>query len=313
MSPPEVAAFEAEMAADPALAELVRRHRLERQGLELLIERDLFAQMQAWDREAAMHQPTTTTAPRRGIIRPMAVLWRVAAVLTVALLGWWLLRESPTQAPEAAPKVVETKPEIRSKAPTVRKHQAPYKPTTTPANPNRTEEETETAIAERTPSVPPTTVETPADLPPATGPDYAALSDEFYRDRDFVPPGGAKGGYDTPSTGQALDSYQKGKFDDVISNLKPLSNIGPDAVQRKELIGLSYYKNGQWDAAIPYFREVISSGKQPYAQRAEWAMALTLLKQMPAKKPLFDRVMAGILANPQHAFYSRAKALQERF
>jgi hypothetical protein len=81
---------------------------------------------------------------------------------------------------------------------------------------------------------------------------------------------------------------------------------------RKELLGHTYYKNRQYDAAYEQFRDIAASRKQPYAQRAEWAMALSLLQQMPAKKPLFDRVLSGILGDPGHPFYSQAKALEAK-
>ena len=45
LPPAEAAAFEAELAADPELAALVKTQRLEREGLEWLVERDLMAKM----------------------------------------------------------------------------------------------------------------------------------------------------------------------------------------------------------------------------------------------------------------------------
>ena len=42
------------------------------------------------------------------------------------------------------------------------------------------------------------------------------------------------------------------------------------------------------------------------------AMALSLLQQMPVKKPLLDRVLSGILADPGHPFYNQAKALEAK-
>ncbi|MCC6462559.1 MAG: hypothetical protein IT260_18975 [Saprospiraceae bacterium] len=309
LSREEAAAFEATMAADPDLAALVQQHRLERQGLELLVERDLLAQMRAWDRESAQQAPATAT--RRAILRPITVLWRVAAVLSLALLGWWLLRDQSLSSPEAIPTVVDTKPEIRSKAPSVRKP-APARPktsspSTTPA-PDTDEEPSDDIAEQPSPAAAP---ETQPSLAPS-GPDYAALGDEFYRDRDFQPAQVGKGDAGNSSYNQALDSYKNGKFGDAITKLRPQLNAGPETIQRKELMAHSLYKSGQFDAAIPYFREIMSSGQSPYAERAEWALALSLLQQMPAKKPLFDRVLAGILANPRHAFYRQAQSLQNR-
>ena len=313
MPPEEAAAFEAEMAADPDLAELVRQHRLERQGLEVLVERDLLAQMQAWDRETALLQ--SATQPRRGSgASPLKVLFRaaaIAAVFVTAFFGWWLLRDNSTGNATETPPVAETQTKNKKKNPVIRKP-APAKPGAPKTAPyNEAEPEDEMAGQEQ-----PRQPETPApieEIPQSAGTvDYAALAGEFYRERDFIPPKGSKGGGGSASYNQALDNYRGGRLDNVISQLKPGLSEGADALQRQELLAHTYYKNGQFDAAFEEFRAIAATRKQPYAQRAEWAMALTLLHQIPAKKSLFDRVLAGILADPEHPFYGQAKVLKEK-
>lgn len=305
MTAEEARAFESEMASNSELAELVRQHRLERQGLELLVERDLMAKMQAWDRETELFQQVQA---HRTSVRPMTWILRAAAVLAVAALGYWMLRDDATSVSPAAPPVAQTKPEIKPRVPTVRRPN--------PAPPRRATpepvEEQGTEIAQQDAGA-----ETPAPveemIPAASAPDYAALANEFYRDQDFVPRKGSKGGNaGSAAYNQALDNFQDGKYNEVVSRLKPSLGVGADAIQQKELLALSLYKNQQYEAALPYFREVISSGKQPYAQRAEWALALSLLHQMPVKKPLFERVLAGILSNPEHLFHDQAQRLQAR-
>ena len=294
----EARAFEAEMAADPELAALVQKHRLERQGLELLVERDLFARMQAWERETTLFQQTQ---PLRGRVRPFAWVWRVAAVLALAVLGWWLLRDQTDSAPVEAP-IVHTKPERRPRTPDIRR------PAPAQHRPSLPEEGGPSdGIAER---------EEPApidELPAAGSPDYAALATEFYRERDFIPPKGAKGGTaGSASYDRAVEHFQNGRFDDVISLLKPALNLGADALQRKELLALALYNNQQYETAVPYWSEIIAAHRAPYSQRAEWAMALTLLHLQPAKQPLLNRVLSGILADPQHPFHRQALELQAR-
>ncbi|MCK6693249.1 MAG: hypothetical protein L6Q97_14280 [Thermoanaerobaculia bacterium] len=311
MSPEEAAAFEAEMAADADLAELVQQHRLERQGLELLVERDLLAQMQAWDRETALLQ--SVAPPRRTGASPLKVLFRaaaIAAVFVTAFFGWWLLRDSGSgSVPETTP-VAEAPAKDKKKSPVIRKP-APAKPSAPKTAPYK-ETETEDGLAGQEQ---PRQAETPApieEIPEtATAVDYAALAGEFYRERDFIPPKGSKGG-GSASYNQALDNYRDGRLGNVITQLKPEMNQGADALLRRELLGHTYYKNGQFEAAFEEFRALAATRQQPYAQRAEWAMALTLLHQMPAKKALLDRVLAGILADPGHPFYSQAKALKNR-
>lgn len=309
LPPGEVAAFEAEMAGDADLTALVQQHRLERQGLELLVERNLFAQMAAWDREMALQPPAMQA--KRGGRSPLGMLWRVAAVLAVAVFGWWLLRESTSGTPDTAAPIVSKKPEIRSKTPTIRKPTSP-KPIPAPAAP---EEETDPeAIAEHTPpgSAEPSVLPAPVyEIPETSAPDYAALADEFYRERDFIPPAGTKGG-GSASYQQALDNYRAGKYSDAASKLLPGAATGTDALLQKELMAHSLYKSGRYEAALPYLLEIIGTRQQPYAQRAEWAAVLTLLHQTKTKKTLLDRILSGILANPQHPFYTPARALKEK-
>ncbi|MBK8924070.1 MAG: tetratricopeptide repeat protein [Saprospirales bacterium] len=301
MPPEEVRAFEAEIAADPELAALVQQHRLERQGLELLVERDLLARMQAWDRETDLFQQAQ---PRRAVLRPMAWALRAAAILALAAFGYWLLQRNNTAVVDEPPPVVHTKPEIKPRAPTLRR------PSPAPPRQAAPAEEPSGDMAGQGPAP---AEPAPIEEIPATAPDYAALADAFFQQRDFVPLKGSKGGASgSAAYNQALDKFQDGKYQDVISKLRPLLSLDPDAVQQKELMALSLYQSGQYEEAILLFRDVISSRKQPYAQRAEWALALTLLHQMPAKKPLFDRVLAGMLSNPQHPFYTRAKQLEAR-
>lgn len=314
MSPEAAAAFEAEMAADPGLAEQVQQHRLERQGLELLVERDLLAQMQAWDRETALLQ--SAAPPRRASgPSPLRVLFRaaaIAAVFVTAFFGWWLLRDSGAGDATDAPPVAEAPAKDKKKSPAIRKP-APAKPGALKTGPQREETvQDEMAAQEERPRQ----TETPApidELPPsAASADYAALAGEFYRENDFIPPKGSKGGGTSSSYNQALDSYRDGRLGNVITQLKPGLDQGADALQRRELLAHTYYKNGQYDAASEEFRAIIATRKSPYAQRAEWALVLTLLHQMPAKKPLLDRVLGNITANPGHPFYGQAQALKAR-
>lgn len=311
MSPDEAAAFEAEMAADSDLAELVQQHRLERQGLELLVERDLLAKMQAWDRETALLQ--SVTPPRRTGASPLKVLFRaaaIAAVFVTAFFGWWLLRDSGPGSVAETPPVAETPAKDKKKSPVIRKP-APAKPGAPKTAPYKEAEPEDKMAGQEQPRQP----ETPApieEIPQNAGTvDYAALAGDFYRERDFIPPKGSKGG-GSASYNQALDNYRDGRLGNVITQLKPKLAEGADALLQQELLAHTYYKNGQFDAAFEEFRAIAATRKQPYAQRAEWAMALTLLHQMPAKKALFDRVLSGILADPGHPFYGQAKALKNR-
>jgi TolA-binding protein len=301
----EARALEAQMAADPDFAALVQQHRLERQGLELLVERELLGKMQQWDRETEIFQQTTQ--PRRGVVRPMRWIMRAAAILLIAFGTYWILEQYDPASPETNAPITSVKPEIKPRVPTVRRS----KPTPPrQADPAPGDQPTSDYAQQDPTPLDPAPIE---EMTGADAPDYAALADDFFRERDFLPPKGSKGGQaGSAAYNQALDKFQDGKYTDALSKLKPSPGSDTDAIQQKELLALSQYKTKQYDSAVANFRDIAASGKQPYAQRAEWGMALTLLNQMPTKKPLFDRVMANILNNPQHLFFEKAKSLEER-
>ncbi|MEZ4943668.1 MAG: hypothetical protein R3D58_22535 [Saprospiraceae bacterium] len=301
----EARALEAQMAADPDFAALVQQHRLERQGLELLVERELLGKMQQWDRETEIFQQTTQ--PRRGVVRPMRWIMRAAAILLIAFGTYWILEQYDPASPETNAPITSVKPEIKPRVPTVRRS----KPTPPrQADPAPGDQPTSDYAQQDPTPLDPAPIE---EMTGADAPDYAALADDFFRERDFLPPKGSKGGQaGSAAYNQALDKFQDGKYTDALSKLKPSPGSDTDAIQQKELLALSQYKTKQYDSAVANFRDIAASGKQPYAQRAEWGMALTLLNRMPTKKPLFDRVMANILNNPQHLFFEKAKSLEER-
>lgn len=311
MTPEAAVSFEAKRAADPELEALVQQHRLERQGLELLVERDLLAKMQAWDRETTLLQ-SIQPAPR-GVVRPMRVFLRsaaAAAVIVAAALGWWWYSDSRTGDPDTGSTIVQTAPGTKSKTPTIRKPKS-AKPSGPKTAPYRDQEPDDNMAGnnQRPSKQEPAPIE---ELPTTETLDYAAVASEFYKDRDFFPPKGSKGVSESAPYNQALDNYQNGKYGNAIDQLQSVLSPGGSSLQNKELIAHSYYKSGQYNEAISVFNELIASRKQPYAQRAEWGLALDLVHLLPAKKPLLDRVLANILANPQHPFYSEAKALQGR-
>ena len=258
MPPAEAASFEAQMAADAELAAQVQQHRLERQGMELLVERDLFAKMAHWDRETELFRQVQ---PRQAKVRPMRWIMRAAAVLVVALAGYWYVEIYQPSETESTAPITSTKPEIKSRTPSVRRPK--------PTPPRQAAPAPETGQNEHLAQQDPAPSD-PAPIEELAGPDYAALADEFYLERDFVPPKGSKGGQaGSAAYNQALDNFHSGKYNDAASRLKSTLNLGADAIQQKELLALSLYQSGQFEQAIPYFREVAASGKQPYAQRAQ--------------------------------------------
>lgn len=292
MPPDERRAFEAEMAQDAELDALVRQHRVERIGLELLVEQDLRAKMRAWDRETELLQQLQ---PKRARIRPLTWALRAAAVVAALAVGYWLLRDRLTEAP-APPDIVQTQPKPKKQPPAWRK----------PARQPGAAPERDLAQNE----LPPAPIEEMQPDGPAI--DYAAIADDFFAERDFLPPRGAKGGSKTYLEG--LKNLQEGRYQDVTNALKPELTPAPttDDVQQQELLAVAYYKNGQYADAEMAFRRIAVSRMQPYAQRAEWGVVLAILKQMPQRQSALDSALDVILRQPEHLFYAKAQQLRER-
>ncbi len=267
LSPEDRAVFESDMAADLPLAALVRRQAQENQALEVLAERDLRVRMNAWERQ----MPATLT-PAGGRHRRDWMRWAVAAMLVIAA-GWWILQRPRGTAVEAP---VAGQPEAPVGRPTTPPKSKPA-PKPVPV-PNRPERRPDT----RPPQEVIADAPTPTPPAPAKRPtDYAALADEFYRERDFISPKRIGGG------------------------------LAKEVIV-KELLAHSLLKSRKYDAAITAFQEVVNTRKQPYADRAEWALALAYLHQMPRRNSALQQVLRNIKARPGHPFYGRAMALQGR-
>ncbi len=272
MSAAERAAFESEMAGDAELATLVRRQQQENQALEVLAERHLRVRMNTWERQ----RPVTMT-PAGGRYRRLDWMrWAVAAMLVLAA-GWWFLqpREKPGEAPIAVqPETPVTKPPTTTVPKT--------KPKTTPARPERRSNPTGKSPQDVIVEAPKTSTPPPVKPPAKPPTDYASLADEFYREGDFLSGRQARG-----------------------------SGVGKSLVV-KELLAHSLLKSRKYDAAVTAFQEIARSGKQPYADRADWALALTYLHQMPRRSGALNQVLQNITARPGHTFNAKAKALQAR-
>lgn len=303
MSAQDAAAFEAELAVDPGLADLLNTHRFERQGLEWLVERDLRAKMNAWERDAGQQRPQTTLRPV--FVRRWWAAAGVAALLLLGVFGWWLLR--PQEDIGGPPPVVTTtKPKPPVSTPPKTSVRPSFKPPGSHGD-DRVADSPKPSPARPAPSGP--TIPEPAPTPATV--DYAALASSYYRESDFIQKTG-NGVTESPGYGQALDSYRSGKYAEVEKLLKPLVKLNPNALKTRELLAHSLYRSGRFDEALPYFRDLTNSKDKAVAERSDWALALTLLHKMPAQKALLNTVLDNILANPQHAFYEKAKDMKKK-
>lgn len=322
LSPVEKAIFEDRVARDPALAQAVEQHRTERLAQELLVERDLLAKMQQWDKGIVTAVPVLTATPAAPPLRARrtgALLMRWAAVFVLfGAAGWWFATQynadSDTIAQNTPSKPKTTAP--KTAAP------RPVQPSTQPTPIPRPERADVPAAADteddRVADAPKRTITTPRAETPVSEPtapttpeptiDYAALADNLYHEQDFVRPGSGTRSGDA-LYGQALDSYKSGRFTEVERLLRNNLKISPES---QEVLAHALYRSGDYNNAFEQLRTLSNSRNTALAQRSDWAMALTLLRQMPGKSTLLARVLNKIVSEPGHAFRSQAVALQQK-
>ncbi len=289
MSPSEAAAFEADMASNPELAAAVQVHRIERQGQEWLVERDLLSKMNTWERDLAPQAPMRVAFVRRW--------WAVgvAAMLVAGVFGWWLLQpQADIGGPPPMANAPRPTPQIKS--PSKKMPRPAPRPSVSGAEDNSRD------VAETV---------TPRPANPTATVDYEALADTYYREADFMQK--QSGGSTDPSGyGEALDSYNSGKYSDVEKLLRRSQKNDLNALKNKELLAHSLYQRGRYAEATSYFRQLAGAKDKVLAERAEWALALTLLHRMPAEKAALSSILNRIGSKRGHAYYSNAVELKKR-
>lgn len=328
-------AFERVLANDAEMADLVQQHRQERRALELLVEQDLLAKMNLWESGYQAVPSAIPAAPAPARTRSIN-MWRmgIAAAIALALGAWWFIGRETSTVDEAPIAKVE-KPAAKKPPSSVR----PAKPKpnintgTAPSKIQQPDEDDDQQTIAATEPAPPKidapvrptdpTLQKDRDplenaLEPATAArgtvDYRQLSQSYYRDSDFqVQKNGSKStGLETSVWDKAAKNYNSGDYSDVITTLKPALKLQPNDVKSKEMLAHALYKNRSYDEAAKYFRELARAPDRTVSQRAEWALALTLLNRMPARQAELNRVLAEIEKTPGHLFSAQAKELKAK-
>jgi TolA-binding protein len=311
MNSVEKSAFEAEISKHTELATMVKLFQSEYKAMDILAEADLIQKMNGWEAEIAlMNAPAQAMTVKKSSYKRLYWALSAAAVLVLGLVGWWFLRD---------PEEVSLAPVIVQESP--RKPTAPPKsPTTTPkpknAEPIPTPREDAPRTAEQVSKPPVRSPDPPAPnkppVPAAPAPDYQALAATYYNSTEFIKTSVKPSAQDPTSViyGQALDRYSSGKYQDATKLLKTLLKASPNETQSRELLAHTLYKSGKYEEAIPYLRRLSGTGSNASAQRADWALTLAYLRQMPSKKASALQYLNKINANPKHLYYNQAKRLK---
>lgn len=274
----ERSAFEAELAADPALAAELEFHRdmIEATKPEALALRDLMEE--AYRNYAA--ESTTESAQTPGqqaavavkpvgmsIVSNRRLLWAAAAavLLGIAVIGFW----KPWQSVIEQPVVVQEKTDP------------------VPIDTSKTEKQN--------PVIPPS--------PPVAEPDYLALSQTNYEQ-----PGDFGLTLSQTASETRLDTaaaaYRKREYSKVIGLLE-------GATEEKAIFMRAHakYQLGRFAAAEKDFDLLQESSE--YGYTAEWAAVACALAQMPASKARLQKRLRDIRKVEGHPYGEKARRLQK--
>ena len=310
MNAAEKSAFEAEIAKQADLAATVKVYQAEYKAMDLLVETDLKLKMSNWEDEITlMNAPPIGMTVKKSPYKRLYWALSAAAILVLGLVGWWFLK-APTAVSETPvlAKETPTKPNTPSQSMNPIPKPGLPKPSPRVDIPKIAEQES------RPPTKTPTPLPVPNKPPPPTRvppPDYQALAATYYNNTEFIKKT-AKPSKQAPMGivyGQALDSYTSGQYQEAAKLLKTLLKANPNEVQSRELLAHTLYKSGKHAEAIPYLRRLAGAGSNASAQRADWALALAYLRQMPAQKTLLTQYLNKINANPRHLYHAQAKRL----
>lgn len=114
--------------------------------------------------------------------------------------------------------------------------------------------------------------------------------------------GSARGTKASQRVRDAAHAFERERFEEARSLLKPVAEAAPQATSVRELLGLTYYRLGKWPDAIrelEAFREQARSTEQNpvladcYRARKQWAKVDELWEELREASPAPDLVAEG--------------------
>lgn len=269
MSPEERAAFEAEVARDPALAEQLAIQQREHQALEILVEDHLRAQLKHWAGQYPLRKPTPW-------YRQQAIWMAAASLLLLGILYLaWPSDPKPDTAlvqTESPPPPIEPLP-----APTTEDKAAIGE---TPAEDANTESATQRyiALASRY-------TERPKFQRIVVRNEQAPLS---YMDSAYL-------------------ALEKGQYAKAILRLRRIPESDDHYISAQHLIGEAFFASEAYAKAIPYLQAAANTPDYLRKSEAEWQWALALLYLANADDS--RRILQRIVKDTTHPYYRKAKQL----
>ncbi|MDX2134655.1 MAG: hypothetical protein SFV52_07710 [Saprospiraceae bacterium] len=301
LTPAEKAAFEADLARDPALADAVAQARLDLEVANLIIRDEVRTWMSTWAEDdawseldqAAPHSDSPSPPPTLSSRR--FYLWMAAAAaLTLVLAAVWFFRPAK---PGAEPVIVE--------------HKDNNTPPSSPEDPrpDKSEEQPSTQDGRQAPQAP-----APLTLP-KTDRRFIAMAEEGFQHRNsetFMRKGDLAQPNTSPDTvSLAAAALRKHQVDEAIRLAAGVPASDTRYADAQLLLGQAYFEQKQYARATSAIQKAIDTGKIPRDQ-ANWNLLMTLVAQYGARKKEADALLKAILSDKDHPYYEDAEALARR-
>lgn len=287
-------ALEQRAETDPDFAAELQLHRDILLGIELAGEETVKAQIAAADRSLA-NEGFFGAEPPAGPPSTGAFLKKYAwVVLTVALLSalavlWWRGHSQPATPMEQSEKPAEG--QSVASAPTL------------PSGTLSAGESTHTSVT------------LPEETTSARRADerWLAMAREAWPLPDYS---GIRGGDEpaaqAPLPARAAAFFQKKDYAAVADLLEAVPPTDPNYWMLSEMYAQACFLSGDVQRAARRLRSIAASGQMPFAERAEWCLALCCLADFPQGRAEFEALVRRIAADDGHPYTDAAKRLTER-
>jgi tetratricopeptide (TPR) repeat protein len=282
LSPADRSSFEAEMAADTALAEQVAFQKWQQKADELLIEEDLRERIRGWkkDLDRAPLEAKTIRLRWLGVIS-------VAAGLFLFTYFLFLKPNEVLQTPATTP--LPELPVVKNESPVESLQVTPS------AQENRDENE---------------------KLEPAQSPNfkekvsskkYYALAQSFGKEPVYASEN-LRGKDENKQFVEATDSLLQKKYPKAIAYLLAIKNDEIHYLDAQYNIGCAYYAQKKYAEAIPFFEKTAIHDTYLYGDAAKWYLILSYLGVGNVGKA--KEWITKLLMYPDGDFYHDAKKLE---
>lgn len=283
--------FEQILAQDDTLAKEVEIFRLEKKGVQLLVEDDLRKKMQTWKANHVIKNPAATEG---GSVLNIKYFLKWIIGFAVIAIVFWFLYLKPQQKIQQIPAI--KKEEDLDNQPT-----NPLNPSEQtkqieqkPVNPN-------IAHNDKKESLPPKALKLNEDDA------YSALAKDFYDNPDLSNEILKGESIKNDPLESALEAWKNNDFIKVIELTQTYPKNSPIYIHSQELLAHAYFRNKNYLKAEKVFSNIIDSDSGATGEDAEWYKLLCLMALKKTKDA--DILINKILNASAHPKNSDAKNL----